>query len=135
MLTRDAILQADDLPSERMDMPEWGGPVWIRTLTGTERDAFEQAMISMRGKLREVNLRNARAKMAVMVLCDEQGQRLFRDEDADALGKKSSKALDRIFDAAQRLNGMRKQDVEELTENFPDGPSASSTSCSPSPSA
>jgi len=59
---------------------------------------------------------------------DENGKRLFRYADVEALGQKSAAALDRIFDVAMSLSGMRDEEVEELIENFTSDPSESSTS-------
>jgi hypothetical protein len=64
-----------------------------------------------------MNLRNIRAKLVALTVVDEDGNRIFSDEDAEALGKKSAAALDRIFAVAQRLSGLRPEDVEELAGN------------------
>ncbi len=117
LLTRDAILQADDLVSEVVEVKEWGGSVKVRTLTGAERDAFEQSIVKQRGKDTQMNLRNIRAKLVALTVVDEEGKRLFADSDVGQLGKKSAAALDKIFEVAQRLNGLRQEDVEELSKN------------------
>ena len=114
MLSRDAILQTDDLPRELVQVPEWGGDVYVSTLNGTQRDAFEQ---SMQGKKNKLNLDNVRARFAVLTLVDDKGVRLFTDADAKALGEKSAAALDRVFAVAQRLNGFSSQDAEDLAGN------------------
>jgi len=116
-LTRDAILKAQDLPTEEVEVPEWGGVVRVRGLTGAERDAFEQSIVEQRGKNTRMNLRNIRAKLVALTVVDEEGNRVFSDEDAEALGKKSAAALDRVFAVAQRLSGLRPEDVEELAGN------------------
>ena len=112
-LTKAKILEAQDLPREELDIPEWGGSVWVRTMTGCERDAWEQSIVSG-GK---TDLTNIRARMAVKVVVDEKGERLFDDAEAKQLGRKSAPALDRIFAVAQRLNGLSSADVDELEKN------------------
>lgn len=114
MLSKAAILAASDLPTEQVPVPEWGGTVTVRTMSGAERDAFEASIIEGKTGGRLVNVR---AKLAVRVLCDDKGARLFDDDDADALGAKSGKALDRVFDVAQRLNGIGAKEVKELEGN------------------
>ena len=114
MLSREAILKTDDLPRELVQVPEWGGDVYVSTLNGTQRDAFEQ---SMQGKKNKLNLDNVRARFAVLTLVDDKGVRLFTDADAKALGEKSAAALDRVFAVAQRLNGFSSQDAEDLAGN------------------
>ena len=111
MLTRDQILQSDDLPRERVSVPEWGGEVLVRTMTGADRDAFEASLVSRDGG-KEGRLDNVRARLVALALCDEAGQRIFADADIAALGAKSARALDRVFGVAQRLNGIGADQVE-----------------------
>jgi len=127
LLTRDAILEAQDLQHEEVYIPEWGGSVRVRTLTGAERDAFEQSIVDQRGKDTRMNLRNIRAKLVALTVVDGDGKRLFSDADAKLLGQKSASALDKIFEVAQRLSGLRDEDVEELAKNSDDGLNAGST--------
>ena len=127
LLSREAILGADDLPHEDVEVPEWGGTVRLCTLTGAQRDAFEAASIQGRGKNRQTNLKNVRARLLALCLVDEAGQRLFGDTDVQRLGAKSSKALDRLFDKASSMNGLSDEDVEELAGNSEAGQSDSST--------
>lgn len=128
LLTRDQILAADDLKRETIEVPEWGGEVIVRSLTGAERDAFEDSVVKQRGKSRELNLRNARARLVSLSLIDEAGNKLFTDKDVDLLGRKSAAGLDRVFAAAQRLSGLTEQDLDELAKNSESGQSDSSTS-------
>ena len=118
ILTRDAILQAEDLPRELVEVPEWGGAVYVRSLTGTERDAFEFSIVEQRGRSAKMNLRNIRAKLVALSIVDGEGNRLFTDTDVKALGQKSAAVLDRLFAVAQRLSGLRDEDVEELAKNL-----------------
>lgn len=125
ILTKDEILQADDIRKEEVKVPEWGGSVWVKTMSGKERDQFEAGIISGKGQR---DLRNLRAKIVSVSVVDESGKRLFSSEDALGLGDKSAKALDRVFSVAQRLSGLTPQDVEELTKNSSAGPEESSSS-------
>lgn len=116
-LGREDILKASDLNIEKVEVPEWAGSVWIRCMTGTERDAFESEAYAVRGKNVEINRDNFRARLLVRVLADKDGKRIFADQDVPALGGKSAKALDRLFAVAMRLNGLSREDMEELTKN------------------
>ena len=117
MLSREAILKANDLPSEEVAVPEWGGSVLVVTLTGEERDSFEQSIIETKGKNARVNMANARAKLVALSCRAGDGERLFDDTDIAALGRKSSKALDRVYGVAARLSGISGEDIEELAKN------------------
>jgi hypothetical protein len=107
LLTKDAILAADDLPRETVHVAEWGGDVFVRTMSGTDRDAFEASLLEKDGRME-----NVRARLVALTLCDAQGDRLFDDSEIAALGRKSARALDRVFSVAQRLNGIGVEQVD-----------------------
>ena len=144
---RELILEADDIPDEDVPCPEWArdgwdGTVKVRGLTGTERDAFEESNRQIR-PVRGANgkpdgqevvpmLANVRARLVVKCALDpEDDTRLFTDQDANALGKKSAKVLDRLFDVASRLSGLTEEDIEELAKNSAAAASGDSPSDSP----
>ena len=134
LLSKTAILAAQDLQTEDVEVPEWGGAVRVRSFTGRERDAFEASMVRGDGRDRKVDLTNMRARLVGLTVIDETGQRLFTDDEVDLLGAKSGAALDRVFAVAQKLNGLSGADVEELSKNSSGVPSAVSTSASALPS-
>lgn len=125
LLTRDQILTADDLQTEDVPVPEWGGTVRVTGLTGTERDAFEAEIL---GDGKKRNLANLRAKLVARSAVDENGARVFTDGDIGKLGLKSASALTKVFEVCQRLSGLTPDDVEELAGNSEAGQSDSSTS-------
>lgn len=131
LLGRDAILAASDAVTEDVAVPEWGGTVRVRGLSGTERDEFEASMLVKRGKHRDVSLINARAKLVSLSVVDENGARIFTDADVTDLGHKSAAALTRVYEVASRLSGLSDEDVEELEGNSGAAPSGASTSDSP----
>jgi len=114
VLSKDQILQADDLKKETVDTPEWGGDVLVRELRGRERDAFEEG--SMDSK-RNISMANMRARLVAMSAIDEEGQRLFSNKEAAELGDKSATALNRLFEVCCRLSGITSDDVEKLEKN------------------
>ncbi len=117
-LTKEDILNANDLKVEEVKVPEWGGSVLVRTLTGAERDDFEISVYREdRGTDNQENFRNFRSKLTALTVVDSEGKRLFTSEDVALLGRKNASALDRVFAMAQKLAGLRPRDVEELTKN------------------
>lgn len=118
-LTKEMILQAKDIPVEKVEVPEWGegAYVYVKGLTGAERDKFEASIIEQRGTLQRINLENARSKLCVACICDQDGKRLFSDDEINVLAGKSAIALERIFTAAQRLSGLLPNDIEKMTKN------------------
>lgn len=129
-LTKAEILAKDDLKTEDVFVPEWDAWVKVRTLNASERDNFEAGTVVRNGRKVTTNLANIRARLCLLCMIDEEGNRLFDEGDTFPLGGKSASALDRIFTVAQRLNGLRDEDVDELAKNSNgdlsgDSPSAS----------
>lgn len=120
-LTKAQILAADDIKTEVVEVPEWGGQVLVRALDGAGRDQFEAEFLQIDTSgakpTYEMDLLNARARLVALSLVDEKLQRLFTDDDVISLGKKSAAALDRVYAVAQRLSGLSKQDIEDLQKN------------------
>lgn len=117
-LSKDDILKAADVKTEEVQVPEWGGTVLVRGMTGAERDAYEASvMVQYNGQV-QMNTANGRAKLVVKCIVDDDGNRLFTDEDAVEVGAKSGRALDRLFEVAARLSGLREEDAEAAAENF-----------------
>lgn len=114
-LSKDAFTAAaGKLPIERVDLPELGGHVYVRGMSGVERDNWERSLVVGKGRRRDYNLDNVRARLAARTICDEAGVRTFTDADADTLGTIRVDCLNRIFEVAQRLSGVSDQDMEEL---------------------
>jgi len=132
-LSRDAILAAKSLRTEEVAVPEWGGTVLVRELSGRERDEWEASLAVMRGKTMVPDVANIRAKLAARTIDD--GEPVFTQQDVAALGELSAAALDRVFDVASRLSGLNPEDVEAMTGNSGAAPGGGSSSASPAISA
>jgi hypothetical protein len=114
MLTRDQILSTDDLKRELVEVPEWGGSVYVAMMSGGARDAWESSLMGKNGK---VDMEDVRAKLAAACIVDESGVRLFTASDVAALSKRSSVALDRVVTVARRLNRLGEKEIEEALGN------------------
>lgn len=135
LMSKAAILGAADIGFEDIDLsdvPGWG-TVRIKDLTAAERDALEAGLTvdvagGRKGITQKVSLDNVRAAFCAAALVDEDGNLLFTKADLGALGKKSARALDRIFSRVRQRNGLSDGDVQELAENFGKGQSEDSPS-------
>ena len=114
---RDQILSADDLSKESVAVPEWGGDVWVRTMTASERDAFDMSFIDAKTGKTVGTMKDLRSRLCQITLCDDDGKLLFDQGDIPKLAAKSGAVLDRCFDVAQRINGITGKDVDELAKN------------------
>jgi len=125
VLTKMEILSAQDLKQETVPVPEWSpdGVVIVREATALERDAYEESLLrptlNKRGERAELktDFRNSKARLVVKCIIDERGDRIFQDEDAEALGRKSAAVIDRIFQVVRRLSGMTLESKQEIEGN------------------
>jgi hypothetical protein len=118
MLKKEDILAAQDLKTEVVNVPEWGGDVTVRAMSGTARDAWESSMVLVddEGK-RRPNVDNLKAKLVALCMVDETGQQMFTLDEVGHLAGKSALALDRVFQVAQRINGLGFAAEAEATKN------------------
>ena len=131
-LTRDQILDADDLKTESVPVPDWGGSVNVRTMTGHERAQLELQVNKANAKKNgQAGLAVFRELLAVECIVDDAGAKLFTRVDIARLSQKSGRALDTVADVAMRLNGMKQEEVEELVGKSE--PTADDDSSSDSP--
>lgn len=120
VLSKDQILNAKDLHTETVDVPEWGGEVMIRVMRGVDRDAFENLCARHKGIQ---NVPNVFARLCGMCICDDAGNRLFSEKEIDALGQRSCVALGKVWDAAIRLNRLNADEIESAEKNSEAAPS------------
>ena len=115
LLTKEQISEADDRPTLELEIPEWGGHVLLRTLSGAQRDSFEAGIIDKHGNA--TKLANLRARFAALVLVKEDGSPMYTVEQAAQLGTKSANALTRIWDKGREFNKMDADAIESAEEN------------------
>ena len=116
MNLRETILGARDLKSERVEVPEWGATVTISELTALERERFQDIVVPKDGA---PGMRTSImfAWLIALAVRDEDGARLFRDDDVEALANKSLGVLVRIGSIAQRLNAIGAEAAEQAVKN------------------
>jgi hypothetical protein len=122
VLTRDDLLKKDTLEIVEVDLGD--AIVFVRQMTGHERDGFEQSLLTKKkdNKGNVVAIEQAtedfRAKLAVQTVCDEKGDLLFKRDDYLRLSMNISAAkLEKIIEVAQRINAIGEKDKEELIKN------------------
>ena len=126
-LTKEQILGIQDLAKEEVEVPEWHGSVFVRTMTGTEHDSLEEQLANAGHNY----VRRYRILVCALTICDEHGGRLFDVKEVEALGEKSKPVLGRLYEVACRLSLLRDMDREEAKKNASDAPEDASGSSSP----
>lgn len=113
MLTAEQIRASGPGQVKKVPIPEWGGEVCVRQMSGDERDTLDALLEQARAGKR-VNLRGW---VAATCLCDESGKRLFEEHDAALLGGKNGAAIQRLFEAAIEHNKVDRKAVDEAEKN------------------
>lgn len=121
---RNAILQSQDIEREPIDLPPWeaacGCKLFVRGMTAFEADKL--------GEAAEHKQRNYAARITVLTLVTEAGERVFQDGDVKLLKDKSSELVAKVAKAAMRLSGLESEDVKKNGSDptdTDDSPSAS----------
>jgi len=118
-LSKEQILSSNDLKTIEVEVPEWGGTVLLKELSGAERDEFETMCYneSKGGKI-EINPVGLKAKILVSCAVDEEGNRLFTLDDVEALNKKNGAAINKLYEEAQKVTKLTDVNLEELAKNL-----------------
>lgn len=91
------------------------GDIWVRGMSGRERDKFEEGLRIKTGKRAgQSDLKNFRARRAVQLIVNEDGTRALNDGDADLLGNLPDGQLDQILYEVNELSGVGDEAVTEL---------------------
>lgn len=117
MLTKTQILEAKDLRTQVVNVPEWGGDVLVRLLTAAEREEITSIWIQHANADDSTKSTLTRDAMLLRCTVDESGNPLFDDSDLPALKKKCSVAIGRVIDAALTMNAMAADSVEDAAKN------------------
>lgn len=114
-LTREQIVAINDVMITEIDVPEWGGSVYIKPLSVEQRDAFTDLVMNAEGK---IDSKGFQVKMLLFALVNEQGNRIFTNEDEEFLNKKSTKVIDFLFKKVQQLSGMGDNAITEAKDSL-----------------
>ena len=90
------------------------GNVIVRGMTAKERDQYETSCIIQKNGKRNFNLIDARAKLVMLTVVDEKGDRLFNASDVSRLSGMPASVIDKLFTVAQKLSGISDEDIDEL---------------------
>lgn len=127
MSLRDTILQANDIPSEKMQVKEWDVELLIKGMTAGERITLMQNAYDQ--NTQQVNMAAVYPDVVVACVHDpDTGESLFSPADKDALMSKSSAAIEAIAAVGLRLSGIGNEEQDEAGKDSSTIPSDDSSS-------
>lgn len=118
--TREQILSLAGLEKRRfmdVDLPVSGLRVRIRSLTEEEYARYQMAVVNTAGKVRTNKLEDAGRRLIALCIVDENGNRLFADNEADKLRSLDNADAQSLYNACLKHNGINR-DEEEMLKNL-----------------
>lgn len=113
ILSADQILGADDLRTETMDIPEWGGSVTVQALSVRAlNECNRKAMVGG-----EVDAE----KITVFVVIEGLREPKLTDDMAGQLALKSAAVINRIGSKVFELSGVDAATLAGNEARFPEG--------------
>lgn len=121
LLTAESILAAEDFVYDIVECPEWGGEVRIRSLSGAQRATLKKAL--------EAGQENIDETLCVMAIVDANGNRIFTQQQINALSRKNTAVVSRIAIRVTEISGMRDRNkaVKDAEKNSAATPSDDSS--------
>ena len=98
MSLKTIILQASDLDTMEVAVPEWGCTVYLRELTAA---GFNELAKQSKANDDEIDYR-----LLIEALVDADGNQIFSMDDLPALKEKSANVLARLLKLAAKQNGL-----------------------------
>lgn len=123
VLTKSQFLNATKDSLKRVEIPELGGAVYVRSVRGNEWMEFRDAVVNRQGEVIENTMM---ARLVALTICDAGGKRLFANDDWELVNNLPLPRLMRVFRVAMKFNNLDIEDVEEIVGNSSKTPSLSS---------
>jgi len=115
-LSKAAIFAAVDNDTHEVPVPEWGGSILLRSMTGTQRNNYE-FWAMQQSKAKAPDYRGIRERLIIYCAVDESGESLFTESDLEELAAKNSEVIDRLHDKCREICGMDDDAVEDAVKN------------------
>ncbi len=123
LLSAASILAAEDIKFEVVEVPEWGGSVYLQQMNAEETRAFSKLMQTT------VNEENGMFLMLIhSARTGKDGELVFTIEQLPELRKKNFDVLLRLQRIALRLNKMGAEGQEALKKDLSEAATVASPS-------
>jgi hypothetical protein len=119
-LTKEDIINCNDLAMESVKVKEWGGIIFVKELSVAERIEFETSL----KEKKEDDILGRMLLFLSFTICDKERNHLFETSDIESLYKKNIKVILKLFRIANKLSALTVESEEELRKNSETGPVA-----------
>ena len=110
---RERILEKDDRESELVEVPQWDEKLKVVGMSAKERARLLRRITD--SETGEMNIELMYPMLVIATVHDPAtGEKVFSDDDIDALNDKSGSAMEILGAAASRLSGMGSTEVGEM---------------------
>lgn len=123
-----AALERPDVNAEDIEVPELGGTVRVREMTGQLRNRLEATFANIQSGGDGKNLDTVTAQLVASCVIDGKDKPVLTVNEVKRMMAARPRAVFRLRDAILKLSATDESDVEALTEVFGDGPNGPSTS-------
>jgi len=122
LLSRKELLTKEKVEIVKVDLGN-DDFVYVKEMSGREKDNWEKTVLKKQTDSKgivtfETVTEDFRAKLCVCTVCDEEGKLIFTPTDFSLLSiNMSARKLEKIVNAAQKLNAITEEDKEEIIKN------------------
>lgn len=129
VLSKADLLNNDSLKKEYCDVPELGGKVMVRSLSGKSLLDYNTRIKTL-GKDSEISSDNSFGLMAYLIsltVLDGEGSLMFTEEEANKLLDGNLSVMLTLTEKAMTLSGINPMAIAEVKDKLKNGMTSSST--------
>lgn len=133
LLNRNQILEAKDIKTKVIPVPEWGGDIMIKQLSAKEYNDITMNMVNIRkmaakqlsskknadenleDAINELAIKNQKILLIIKSVVDENMKPLFTEADMELLYQKNTNVIDKIIAEIEEFNA---NSIEETKKNL-----------------
>ena len=131
LLNRNQILEAKDIKTKVIPVPEWGGDIMIKQLSAKEYNDITMNMVNIRkmaakqlskkknsdenleDAINELAIKNQKILLIIKSIVDENMKPLFTEADLELLYQKNTNVIDKIIAEIEEFNAVSTEDAKK----------------------
>lgn len=130
LLNRNQILEAKDIKTKVIPVPEWGGDIMIKQLSAKEYNDITMNMVNIKKMaakqlskkngdenleeaINELAIKNQKILLLIKSIVDENMKPLFSEADMELLYQKNTNVIDKIIAEIEEFNSVSTEDAKK----------------------